>query len=170
MNTFLKIPTPLLQVVKHDLSRSHPFAFERVGFLMCKQAKTSNSIGIFAYKYVAIPDDEYIEDSTIGAMIGADALRRALILAFNSGARNISVFHVHEHFGTELPWFSDVDLRESAKFIPDFFNAAPNVPHGTLVLNKEHISGQIWTEKESTPCVISVITNVGVSHIISRQI
>ena len=169
MNTFLKIPTLLLETVKIDLSRPHPFAYERVGFLLCKQEVTSNSLGIFAYNYISIPDEEYVEDSTVGAMIGSKAMLRALGLAFNDGKRDVSIFHIHEHFGTGMPWFSRVDLKESIKFVPDFFNTAPNVPHGILVANEEHLAGQIWLSKEGAPQTINTITSVGIPYIISKQ-
>lgn len=166
--TFLRIPTQLLLKIKDDIARPHPFAYERVGFLLCKPAQTASSLGMFAYDYCPIPDEEYVEDSTVGAMIGGDAMRRALTLAFNHGKQDVSVFHIHEHFGSGLPWFSEIDLNESARFVPDFFNTAPKVPHGTLVMNEDNMAGQIWLNKTSVPQAINVITSVGIPHKISR--
>jgi hypothetical protein len=41
-------------------------------------------------------------------------------------------------------WFSGIDLREQAKFAPDFFKVCPQMPHGAIVLNAKAATGRVW--------------------------
>lgn len=67
--------------------------------------------------------------------------------------------HMHEHWGR--PWFSHIDSRESAKFVPDFWNVRPEFPHGALVLSLDSVSGLCWMSQLNKPIRISKFSIVG---------
>jgi hypothetical protein len=72
-----------------------------------------------------------------------------------------SMFHVHVHEHVGIPWFSRTDLRESRKFVPDFWNVRPNLPHGVIVLSADAAAGLCWYPGREKPISISHITAVG---------
>src|ERR1051326_2196944 len=130
MKTNLRIARKLLQDVREDLTRPHPFAFERVGFLACKVAETKpRGVIVYPYHYLPVEDEDYLHDVRVGAMMGPDAIRKALQFAFKN---RVSMFHVHLHDHYGSPRFSDIDLRENSNFVPDFWHVRPTFPHGAL--------------------------------------
>jgi hypothetical protein len=66
---------------------------------------------------------------------------------------------MHEHSG--MPGFSRVDLTEYMKFVPDFFNAVPAMPHGAIVLSHDRAIGLCWRTQGAQPVQISQFTGVG---------
>lgn len=162
MKYYLRIQPRLLSDIREDLSRPHPFAAERVGFVSCRAAKSEDgSLIIYAYGYEAVADNDYMRGGYAGATIGPDAIRRALEIAFEEGKRKVSIFHIHSHIGGGIPGFSLLDQREQKKFVPDFFHSAPNIPHGALLLNEEAIYGNVWTNEKSGPIPFNTIMSVG---------
>lgn len=161
MKTSFKISQALLSSIRQDLHRAHPFAFERVGFIACSAAYTADGLIIMAYDYEPVPDDEYLRDSHAGAMMGSNAIRRGMNLALNRGKEDVSVFHVHQHYGAGIPRFSGTDTRETAKFVPDFFHAAQKMPHGALILSDDRATGRIWIAEDATPLPLDRIMSVG---------
>ena len=151
MKTIFKIPLRMRQQILADLARPHPFAYERVGF-----------IAILASPYELVPDEEYLEEMSAAAVIGPDAIRRALRIAFNEGQQNVSAFHVHHHFGGGIPAFSHIDTRETNNFVPDFFHTAPAMPHGALILSDHKSCGRIWLAEDARPTPLDEIIGVGV--------
>ena len=138
MNVSLRMTAALAEQVRRDLRRRHPFAAERVGFLLCRAgALPEGGILIVAAGYQAVEDADYVNDRSVGAMMGPGAIRKGMQSAYNGGAQDISLFHVHEHAHFGLPGYSRTDWREMHKFVPDFFNAAPAMPHGALVLSHD---------------------------------
>ncbi len=163
MKTIFKIPSTLLRAVKADLKRPHLFAYERIGFLLCKNCySASNVLTVYAFDYVTVPDNYYIQDETVGVRFGKEAIQQALIFGFNEGKQDVSVFHVHEHIGKHIPWFSNVDIQSAEVFVPDIFNTAPKMVHGTIVLNEAHGAGLVWSNKTAVPQPIDTFINVGV--------
>lgn len=163
MRTVFKIPQRLRFDILRDLLRPHPFAYERVGFISCRAAmSTEDTLLILATAYESIPDEEYLDDLSAGAVIGPDAMRRALRLGLNGGRGDASVFHVHHHFGRGIPSFSRIDSRETVNFIPDFFHTAPTMPHGALILSDARACGRVWLAEDARPQAISEIISVGV--------
>jgi hypothetical protein len=103
-----------IDAVRDDLYRRHRFAAERVGFLACRAARLANNgLIILATEYHPVADDDYVEDPTVGAMMGARAIRVAMQLAYNGGREDTSVFHIHMHDRAGYPVFSQTDLTES---------------------------------------------------------
>jgi hypothetical protein len=157
----------LLHRIHIDLQRPHRFASERVGFILCRAGHLTNKgIVIMASDYQPVDDEDYLNLShvdglEVGATMGPAALRKALQIAYNNGGCDMSMFHVHHHNHLGMPGFSQVDDRESRRFVPDFFNIAPRVPHGAIVLSDDMAYGKCWTSKPSAPVEIDRFAVLG---------
>jgi hypothetical protein len=158
MRIKFKILTALAAAIRADLLRPHFFAAERVGFISCRAGRTPDGIVILASEYHPLEDADYIDDRSVGAMMGSDAIRKALQRAYAGG---VSMFHVHLHDHPGRPGFSGVDSRESAKFVPDFFNVRPDLPHGAFVLSRDCAYGMCWCARTSRPIAIGEFVFVG---------
>ena len=93
-----------------------------------------------------------------GAMIGSGAFRMALQTAWN---KNIGMFHVHMHEHQGMPWFSNIDITEAHRYVPDFWNVKPRLPHGVLVLSQDSVAGLCWHARDEAPETIGEICIVG---------
>lgn len=160
MKVLFKITTDLLTQMRNDLERPHAFAHERVGFISAGVASVGRDIIVLARGYRAVNDEDYIDDRSVGAMMGREAIRKALEWAMQQGH---AVFHVHTHGGHGIPGFSGVDIRENRKFIPDFFKVAPKCVHGALVLSDTAARGQVWLERHGRDYPIDDFVQVGAS-------
>jgi hypothetical protein len=103
-------------------------------------------------------DEDYLPDATVGAMMGPEAIRKALQWAMQG---RCALFHVHTHGGQGVPGFSGIDVRENARFVPDFLKVAPQLAHGAIVLSDTAARGQVWLERRCGPAVIDRFTEVG---------
>jgi hypothetical protein len=129
-----------LHAVRADLARPHDFAAERVGFMSIRAAIADDNLILFAEGYHAVADEDYIVDPTVGAMMGQEAIRKALEISL---LQPVGMFHVHMHDHVGRPRFSPIDLSEQLKFVPDFFNVR-RVPHGAIVLSHDKAAGSVW--------------------------
>ncbi|MGO9601987.1 MAG: hypothetical protein ACLQAT_01040 [Candidatus Binataceae bacterium] len=145
MNIRFKIRTSLLETIRDDLRRPHAFAGERVGFVLAGLARTATALLIIAHTYRPVADEDYLPDRSVGAMIGPDAIRKAMEWALFEG---VAIFHVHSHGGIGIPGFSGIDRRESAKFVPDFLKAAPQKLHGAIVISNDAAAGNCWFTRD----------------------
>ena len=159
MTIIFKIPRELQIAVHRDLSRPHRFAWERVGFLSGRIGPLEwEGVVILAHGYHPVDDNDYIESEEASAMMGSAAIRKALQFAHSN---QTSMFHVHRHVHLGKPWFSDLDLHESAKFVPDFWNVCPKLPHGALVLSMNSSAGMCWHPDDLAPLPITEVIVVG---------
>lgn len=142
-----KITDQLFNEIQCDLQRSHAFAFERVGFIGAGLELHGHHCTSLAHSYAPVADKDYLDDPSVGAMMGPDAMHKAMVWAFE---RRVSLFHIHAHSGTGVPAFSSIDIRESDKFIPDFFKVRPEMPHGTIVLSNTHAFGRLWQSPKAS--------------------
>jgi hypothetical protein len=129
-----------------DLRRPHGFAYERVGFLFCKQSSTSSGALLLAFKYVPIRDEQYIRDESVGARFDSSSIREAMQVALSEG---VGAFHVHLHDHAGTPRLSGVDVREMQALIPCFVNVCPDRVHGALVLSLDSATANGWSSGES---------------------
>ncbi len=167
MRVVFKVADRLLEQVKHDLTRPHEFAAERVGFFVCRVASLAPAgVVVLAHGYRPVEDEHYIDDPTVGAMMGPSAIRKALEFALNNKA---GMFHVHMHDHAGRPRFSRTDARESAKFVPDFWNVRPEMPHGALVASKDSLNGFCWYPGVSAPIEIVEFVVVGSPMVLVRN-
>lgn len=120
---------------------------------------------ILAHDYRPVEDADYIDDPTVGAMMGPAAIRKGLEFALNN---QVGIFHVHMHEHTGRPGFSRTDARESAKFVPDFWNVRPEMPHGALVVSKDSLYGKCWYPCMAAPIEIGEFVMVGSPVVFAR--
>lgn len=73
--------------------------------------------------------------------MNSSAIRKAIQFSYK---HRRAIFHVHRHEHKGMPQFSPIDLSESAKFIPNFWNVQPNLPHGIIVLSYDSMAGLCW--------------------------
>src|SRR5581483_7393114 len=85
MNIVFRFAAELMTEVRADLARPHPFAYERVGFISIRAAALADGLLLLADSYFPVPDEEYIDDPSVGAMLGQEAIRKALDLALLQG-------------------------------------------------------------------------------------
>ncbi len=141
MNIIFRAPTDFITSTRADLLRPHAFAHERVGFITIRAAATSDSLLLLAQDYYRVADEDYVPDPSVGAMMGQEALRKALEIAL---LNKVGILHVHMHGFPGRLWFSRIDLREQLKFVPDFFKVRRNMPHGAVVLGPTAAAGRVW--------------------------
>lgn len=158
MKAIFKITSSLLSTIRIDLYRPHQFAYERVGFISAGLSTAGQDILVLAREYRPVGDSDYLPDPSVGAMMGPQAIRKALQWAMQDG---VALLHVHSHGGRGIPGFSSVDVRESAKFVPDFFKVAPQCAHGAIVLSDNAVYGHLWLHGAGRPMAIARYTEVG---------
>jgi|SRR6266568_5493256 len=159
MRSLFRMTSELFEQLHDDLSRPHPFAFERVAFLSCKTAHLAGGgTVLLAHSAHVVADDDYEPSETMGALLGSAAFRKILQYGY---AHCVSIFHVHRHDHQGLPEFSKVDVQESAKYVPDFFKVRPNQPHGAIVLSHDSATGLIWPSRIGKPEAIDGFVVVG---------
>jgi hypothetical protein len=159
MTIIFRITDEMLRRVRDDLARRHEFASERVGFLSCKVgAPEDNGVIVLADAYHPMADEDYEDDQRFGAKFGPTGMRKALQIAHK---QNASMFHVHAHPHSGAPWFSRIDLRENARFVPDFWNVRPHLPHGALVVSTDEVAGLCWYPGVAVPLRLRDIVVVG---------
>lgn len=158
MNIHFKMPQALLAAVREDLQRPHAYAMERVGFLACRFGTSDRNLLILGCEYHPVTDEDYEEDSSVGARFSSGAIRCALEVGLSAA---VGMFHVHMHEHRGVPGPSNVDWREWAKFVPNFWHVQPRLPHGALVLSLDRMSGWCWFPGRSQPLAISRFSVVG---------
>jgi hypothetical protein len=146
MNVRLRITRQFFARMSADLQRPHDFAYERVGFMFCKQSKIPSGILLLPYKYEPIRDNQYIADETVGARFDSSSIREAMQIALAEGS---SAFHVHVHSHKGIPGFSGTDSREMQALMPCFVNVRPDRVHGALVLSLDSAIAKVWSVDQS---------------------
>lgn len=132
--------------VRRDLTRPHRFAAERVGFISIRAAQGHEHLMLLAQEYYPVADEDYLNDRSVGAMMGQEAIQKALEVAL---LKPVGMFHVHLHGHRGEPRFSSTDLREQLRFVPDFFKVRPQMPHGAIVLSHDAARGRCWLTRDT---------------------
>lgn len=125
----------MFESIKADLLRSHPIAYERVGFLYARTSE--NDLMSFAFSYEPVDDENYVEDSSVGASINSDAIRKSMQYAMD---HHCGVFHIHFHGYYGKPMFSTIDLNSLRHLIPPFNIISPDSLHGAIVMSNDSAS------------------------------
>lgn len=157
MTVKMRLPQSLLERVRTDLSRQHPFAGERVGFLYARLAKADVPL-VLATGYEPLADDRYIDDPSSGARIDSLAIRNAMqgVLDRDQGA-----FHVHMHAWPGRPLLSWMDKEEIPRVVTAFRRVGPSHAHGILLLNDEECAAWVWLPGADDPVEASSLSIVG---------
>lgn len=159
MKMHVKISSTLLALIRVDLNRRHAFAFERVGFLTAGASWTlGGDLVLLCREYQPVADDDYEHSSRVGAQIGSNAMRKAIQAAYRHKS---AMLHIHSHGGRGRPEFSSVDLNSAKSFVPGFFNALPQMPHGIVVLSNDSARCLLWTGAKDRPRYVDRFQQVG---------
>jgi hypothetical protein len=159
MNICLRLPEPLLTRIHEDLSRPHPFAAERVGFMTCGIARLVDpGMLLLGETWHAVADEDYIEDDRVGACIGGGAFRKLFQTTYSDPA---AILHVHKHDHVGRPGFSRTDERSMRDFVPGFFNACRSRPHGAIVFSRNSAVGAIWIASSGPRHALSRVEVIG---------
>jgi hypothetical protein len=150
MRAVFRCTNQFLSTVERDLRRPHAHAAERVGFIAVRAAGLRDGLLLLAQDYYPVDDRDYVRDNSVGALIGAAGLRKALEIAL---LNPVGIFHVHAHefaFGRRH-WFSPTDLDEQDNFVPDFFKVNRKMPHGAIALGPHRTAvGRVWLAPTTT--------------------
>ena len=167
MRIEFKLTGGLYAEIVRDLARPHPFAAERVGFVIGRMGTLAEDGRlVLLTRYHSIPDDQYVDDPSVGARIGSEAITWAMQAVYHGRPAREGVFHIHMHGHRGETGMSGVDSRETPKLISGFQSVGRQAAHGIIILSLDHGSGWVWlpTREESVlaDCVIVIGAPVGV--------
>jgi hypothetical protein len=163
MKVQIKIPGGIYRQMMEDLTRPHPFAGERVGFAFGRIGSLINQDKIVLItRYQSVPDHQYVDDTSVGARIGSEALTFAMQAVYHVRAKKEGIFHIHLHDRYGSPSLSKTDMDELPKLIPGFQAVGRNAPHGIIILSRDHGSGWVWLPNFRIPARASSISVIGV--------
>lgn len=159
MTVRVRITRLLYDQARADLSRPHPFAAERVGFLFAKLGNVGASEPIVLFtRYSPLADDRYIDDPMAGARIDSRAIRGAMQQVLD---RCEGVFHVHMHGLSGRPSFSQMDRAELPRLIPGFQIVGPALAHGLFLMNDDQCRAEVWLPGANSPITAARVNVVG---------
>lgn len=148
MTAVIRLRRDFFEEVHNDLARQHAHAWERIGFLYGKLVRAGAYHIVLPFEYAPVPDNQYIEDETVGALIDADAMFAAHDRASRTG---LCCLHVHSHGGNGRTWFSRDDLDTLLGLGPSLQRLAPEAAHGGLVLSNDGGASLLWLPARSEP-------------------
>lgn len=141
----LRLSRRLLNEVRADLERPHPFAYERVGFIHGRLSHLTDDVPlILLHSYYPVLDEQYEEDQDYAACIGQDAISQALQRVRDRNWQAEGAFHIHLHGNWGQPWFSGPDLKGLPPLMPSFARAGRLAAHGLIVLSENHGLAWVW--------------------------
>jgi hypothetical protein len=144
MKIHIKLTGALHADILRDLTRPHPFAAERVGFVFGRLGSLADGRLILLTRYHSIPDDQYVEDYTVGVRIGSEALTWAMQAVYHGRPAREGIFHIHLHGHRGETGMSGTDQREIPKLIPGFQSVGRNAGHGIIILSLDHGGAWVW--------------------------
>jgi hypothetical protein len=155
----IRLSRVLVEEMKTDLRRPHPFAAERVGFLSVATGRgEGGELLVLGLEYLPVKEDHYVEDPTVGVKIGVGAIRGA-IDRVRLSRRGLFHVHLHEHRG--VPRFSSTDRHEQPRLVESLRRVGGRVPHGMVVLSDDSATAWVWLPGEPQPVRPRSITIVG---------
>lgn len=140
MNIKVRLARSLLEQVRADLTRPHPFAAERVGFLYGQLMDAGDPL-VLMTGYEPVADERYINDPFAGARIDSQAIRNAMqgILDRQQGA-----FHVHMHHWPGRPVMSHMDAEEIPRVVTGLRRVGPHQANGIVLLHDVECAAWVW--------------------------
>jgi hypothetical protein len=155
MRIEIRMRRDFFEAMVADLGRSHPIAYERVGWVFAKQTTTSpKDTLLLPVEYAPVADEDYVDDSCVGAKFNATAIRSAMQRSRASGLTCLQV-HLHAYQGHTS--FSGVDCRTIDELKNSLRVVAPNVAHGGVVLSHDSASARVWLPGGKTPAPARVV-------------
>lgn len=163
MNFEIRMPSQLRATAMSDLSRPHPFAFERVGFFSSVTSwVATDRVIILLNDYHVVPDHHYLDDPEVGASIGSDAILEALGRVLGSDRGQFHV-HIHDHRGRPSP--SWTDRAGLPPMLRSFSVAAPEQASGYIILSQDAAWAEVSLLRIGQPFVTTKITSIGFPQI-----
>jgi hypothetical protein len=162
MKVEIRLTGLLHDEILRDLVRTHPFAAERVGFVFGRVGSLANDGKlVLLNRYHSIPDDQYMDDETVGARIGSDALTWAMQAVYHCRTAQEGIFHIHVHPHKGETGMSPVDRRELPKLMPGFQSVGREAVHGIIILSRDHGTGWVWLPGRKEPVAAGAISVIG---------
>lgn len=162
MRTHIKMTGGLHAAIMQDLTRRHPFAAERVGFVFGRLGSLGEGGQLLLLtRYHSIPDEHYVKDHTVGARIGTEALTWAMQAVYHGRPTREGIFHIHLHGHRGETGMSATDRREIPKLIPGFQSVGRDAAHGIIILSVDHGTGWVWTKGNEGPAPADCISVIG---------
>ena len=145
MRVKIKLTGFLYDQIVADLIRPHPFAAERIGFVFARVGSLADHDKlILLSRYHSIPDEHYVDDPTVGARIGSNAMTWAMQAVYYGRSAHEGIFHIHLHGHCGETGMSGTDAREIPRLIPGFQSVGREAAHGIIILSSDHGSGWVW--------------------------
>lgn len=158
----IRMTGALYDRIHQDLARPHPFAAERVGFAFGRMGTLADEGRlVLLTRYHSLPDDQYIEDETVGARIGSDALTWAMQAVYHGRPNREGIFHVHVHPRAGRTGMSRTDAREIPKLMPGFQSVGQMAAHGIIILSRDHGAGWVWLPGRKEGVAAHAISVIG---------
>ena len=157
MTIKVRITRKLLDEVRADLSRPHPFAAERVGFLYGRLACTDPAL-VLMTGYEPVADDRYINDPWSGARIDSHAIRGAMQGVLDRGQGG---FHVHMHHWPGRPVLSRMDAEEIPPVVTGLRRVGLAHAHGIVLLHAEECAAWVWLPGRDDSVEAQSVSDVG---------
>ena len=162
MKAHIKLTGVLHAEIMQDLMRPHPFAAERVGFVFGRLGTLADGGRlVLLTRYHSIPDDQYVEDDTVGARIGSDAMTWAMQSVYHGRAVREGIFHIHLHEHPGETGMSATDRREIPRLMPGFQSVGREAGHGIIILSLDHGSCWLWTPGSAESAQASCMSVIG---------
>lgn len=162
MKIEIRLTRSLHGEILRDLARPHPFAAERVGFVFGRVGTLAGEGRlVLLHRYHSIPDDEYVDDPSVGARIGSNAITKATQAIYYGRPAREGAFHVHVHPHRGETGMSGVDARETPKMMPGFQSVGREAAHGMIILSLDHGSGWVWLPGRKEPVAAGTISVIG---------
>jgi hypothetical protein len=167
-NIKIRIPAVIHVEMLNDLKRSHPHAFERVGFLFTtSKILACGDMLVLAKKYCPVADEDYVKDSSVGARINSDAIRKSMQEIFTT---KCGCFHVHLHNHSGIPSPSFTDITSLPSVAQSFSNISGNQVNGIMILSNDGFYVDVKLKDNVSFIKPSVISVVGFPMIFQYQI
>ena len=162
MRIEIKLTGNLYNEIVQDLARPHAFAAERLGFVFGRMGTLSDKgFAVLLNRYHSIPDSQYLEDLTVGARIGSEAITWAMQAIYYGRPTHEGIFLIHVHGHKGETGMSEVDSREQSKLIPGFQSVGRASAHGIIILSLNHGSSWVWLPTYKEPRRADCISVIG---------
>jgi hypothetical protein len=162
MKILIKLTGTLYAKIVQDLARRHVFAAERIGFASARIGTLAdNGRMILLTGYRPVPDNDYVDDPSVGARIGRDAITWAMQAAYHGRPRREGLFHVHLHGHRGKTGMSNVDSREIPPMIEGIQSVGSGAAHGIIILSANHGSVWVWLAGEKEPVQAESMAVIG---------
>jgi hypothetical protein len=159
MKVEIRIPGALYQEAVEDLRRPHPHAYERVGFFSSavKLLNPQHCLVLLRH-YHSVPDEHYLEDPTIGALIGVEAITEAMQRTLNEVSGQFHV-HIHEHYGEPGPSLDDI--KGLPPVVRSLASTSPQQASGYLIFSNDLAWSEVIVPGQTEPHLATKISVVG---------